>query len=249
MANATRARESRVAPPKGRKEGKSGGSKAGGAEPQDGGRIFLDIRNDHKPRHRTHNNRIPENGGHGNEALPPGIPGFRGSGGDGGSPYTSFIGEKASGNAETRCALQRASDETAGGRFCLKSAAKYQGKAGKNKVTVQEQKVQAAANIEKAKGRNHSRAEFADGFHAAEDDEPGGKGCENTDDMGRYRRYGIHCLGDGRGLGGAAHPEGGKQCTGGIKDSQRFAVQPLFQYIHRAAHICLIRFLLFEQNA
>ena len=231
------------------KIGKRGGGEAGGTEAQDRRGIFLDISHNNQTCYRAHNYGIPEYGGHGDQALPPGIPGFRRSGGDSCGSDSRFIGEKASGNAESCRALQRASDEAARCRLCFKSAADYQGETGKNKVTVQEQQIQTAANIEKTEGGNHSCAEFTDGFHPAQNDQAGGEGGKDTDNMGRNRSDGIYRFRDCRRLCGTAHPEGGKQGTGGIQDAQGFAVQPLLQYVHRSAHIGFIRFLFFEQHA
>ena len=94
-----------------------------------------------------------------------------------------FIGEQSPGNAEAGGALQRASDKTACGRFCPEGAAYNQRYSGEQEIPVQDKQIQTTGNIEEAQSRNHAGTEFADGFDAAQNDQAGGKCCQNANDM------------------------------------------------------------------
>lgn len=163
--------------------GKGGGGEAGGAKAPDGCRVFLNVGDDNQPRNRTHDYSIPENRRHGNQALSSGIPGFGGSCGNGCGADAGFIGEQSPGNAEAGGALQRASDKTACGRFCPEGAAYNQRYSGEQEIPVQDKQIQTTGNIEEAQSRNHAGTEFADGFDAAQNDQAGGKCCQNANDM------------------------------------------------------------------
>ena len=229
------------------KEGKGCGGKAGGAKAPDGGRVFLDVGDDNQPCDGAHNHGIPENCRHGNQALPPGIPGFGGSGGNSRGADAGFIGEQSPGYTEAGGALQCASDKTACGCLCPEGAAYNQRYPGEQEIPVQDKQIQTAGNVEEAECRDHAGAEFTDGFDAAQDDQAGGKGCQDTDEMWRNRGNGIHRLRDGGGLCGAAHPKCGEEGAGSVNDSQPAAVQSVFQDIHGAAHIGFVRLLLFKK--
>ena len=64
-----------------------------------GGRIVEHVADYHKSGQQAHDNRVPEDGGHGNVGLYFRVFGVGGSRGDGGGADTGLVGEKASGDA------------------------------------------------------------------------------------------------------------------------------------------------------
>lgn len=69
------------------------------------------------------------------------------------------------------------------GRFCPEGAAYNQRYSGEQEIPVQDKQIQTTGNIEEAQSRNHAGTEFADGFDTAQNDQAGGKCCQNANDM------------------------------------------------------------------
>ena len=89
---------------------------------------------------------------------------------------------------------------------------------------IEQQKQQAAEEIDKADGRYHALADVGNAFYAAQDHGAGEECEDDSHQMGRQVKSGLGSLSDGVGLCGTADAEGGDQGTDGVDTAQMFVM-------------------------